>query len=257
MPDTVESVQQVTEQQVSTQEPTASTTQAPTGAEPLTAEAVQKMIAAETARVLAEAKEAGRRELQSQQDRNRAEALKLAQRARTAETSLSAVKSRLSELDPETAKDLELSELRAQRGMWSQAEQEEQIRQQQAEFQNQFRQRQTQYIQSLGLDPGDKRIDWADDAANYLDAMTRTLNSVAQLQKEQVQTVKAGLEKRLSELQEGMKKLNIDVNSVSTTASQGAGPGSDADFLSKFADGTLPLSKENMARYKKIHDAME
>lgn len=248
---TIEGVQQnipAPEPQVSApQEP-----QAPPVEAPLTKEMVQQMVAEATAKALADAQELGRRSLQSQQDKNRAEQTRLARRAQEAETSLSAVRGRLQELDPEATDKIELAELRARTRVQAQTEQEELAQQGMQEFQTQFRNRQVQYIKTLGLDPEDKRIDWADGAPNYLDAMTRTLDSVAKLQAEKVQTTTSGLQKRLNDMETAMKKLNIDINSVQTTTSQGVVEGSDADFIKKFAAGDIPLNKVNMERYNKI-----
>jgi hypothetical protein len=232
-------------------EPTTSTespVSEPQAQQPLTKDAVQKMIEEAEAK----GKEDGRRNLQSQQDKNRAEAERQARRAQQAETNYNALKMRMRELDPDSAKELDLAELRAQAQNKAQEELQERQRQQQTEFHGQFRERQVNYIKSLGLNPEDKRIDWADDAPNYLDALSRTLSSVKVLQDEQVKTTKSGLEKRLKEMEESLKRLNIDVNSVSTPASSGAGEGSDADFKRKFGNGDLPLTQKNIARYESI-----
>jgi hypothetical protein len=84
-------------------------------------------------------------------------------------------------------------------------------------------------------------------------AQRRVLASVTKIQKDKVQTIQSGLEKRLKELEEKTKStVNREANSVPTTPSGGVVSGSDKDFLAKFASGDLPLSKENLDRYNKI-----
>ncbi len=62
------------------------------------------------------------------------------------------------------------------------------------------------------------------------------------------------LKKRLKELEKLVGKVNVEVNSVETSASVGAVSGSDAEFVKKFGNGDVPLSKENVARYNKIKE---
>ena len=217
---------------------------------------LQQMIveAAEKAAIKAatEAKEIGKRELQSAQDRNKAELQKAQRRAQLAESTLGAARKRVEQLDPEIAKELELVSYREKDKGLTVAEQEESAIRAQQEFHQRFQDGLTQFIKTSGIDPTDKRIDWATDAPNYLEAQTRVLNSVSKIQQENAQTIQAGLEKRLKDMEAKLSKVNVEANSVSTATSQGVVAGSDEEFVKKFASGDLPTTKENVARLKKI-----
>ena len=221
--------------------------------EPLTEAKVQQMIADATAKAVEAAKEVGRRELQSQQDRNRAEVARAERRARLAETTLQATQESLNRLDPDAAKDVELARLRAREQGQVVMEQEDVAGKAQQEFHQQFVEGLNQFITGLGVDPKDPRIDWGTNAPNYLEAQKRVLNSVSTIQKEKLQTIQSGLEKRLADLEKKAKgEADIEANSVDTTNPSGVVAGSDKDFLAKFGAGDLPMSKENIARYEKI-----
>ena len=219
--------------------------------QPLTKEAVAKMVEEATQKVLTQAKEQGRRELQSAQDQNKAERIKAERRAKIMENTLESAQKRLAQVDPDAAKELELTTYREQAKGATVVEQEEQQKAAQEAFHTQFTTGLTQFISSLGLDPTDQRIDWAPTAPNYLEAQKRVLDSVAKIQKEKLQTV-ASLEKELKDLKAKANQTNKDNNSVSTSTSQGVVAGSDAEFIAKFASGDLPVTKANMDRYNKI-----
>ena len=241
--------------QVSPTEPVLTPAVTPAEPQALTAEQearVNQMIANATAQAIADAKELGKRELQRAQDRNKAELSRAEQRARLAEGSLYATKAQLQQLDPDVAKEMELAEYRAREQGRAGIEQEEAMKQQQAVFHGQFYSNLSQFITGLGVDPADKRIDWGGDSPNYLEAQRRVLDSVSKIQKEQIQTTRGGLEKRLKDLEAKIKQANIEVNAVETTASAGAAAGSDAEFIKKFGSGELPMDKANVDRYNKI-----
>ena len=214
---------------------------------------VAEMIQAKVAEEVRKATEAARREIQSVKDRSRAEIESAQRRARLAETTLGETKTRVKDLDPDVAKEMELVELRARVSTQTMSEQEEQTKRAQLEFQQQFYSGLNQFVSALGVDPNDTRIDWGTDAANYLEAQTRVLNSVAKIQKEAQTTAQSSWEKRLKTLEEQTKKAeNIEVNSVNTTTSSGVVAGSDAEFLKQFASGAIPVNKGNIDRYNKI-----
>ena len=106
--------------------------------QPLTKELVAQMIAEATAQAITSARELGRRELQSQQDRNRAETARLEHRARLAETAFDAAQTRVRATNPDAADDLELAGLRAREQSRLTIEQEEALHEQQAEFHQGF-----------------------------------------------------------------------------------------------------------------------
>ena len=129
------------------------------------------------------------------------------------------------------------------------------MHEQQAEFHQGFIARLNQFVTDLGIDPTDKRIDWAANAKNYLDAMERVQRSAAKIQKENTQAAQSGLEERLKTLEAKIKAQETEVNSVETSTPSGVVASSDANFLKEFGAGNLPMSKENIARYDKIKSA--
>jgi len=154
-----------------------------TAPQPLTEAKVAQMITEATAKAVKEAKELGKRELQSAQDRNRVELTKASRRAQIAETVLGTARQGL---DPEVAKELELAEYRAKEQGRVTVEQEEELARQQTEFHEKFQTNLNQFITNLGVDPKDERIDWAADAKDYLEAQQRILASAALIQKENI-----------------------------------------------------------------------
>ena len=215
---------------------------------------VTQMIADATARAVADAKDIGKRELQSSQDRNRAEVARAERRARLAEGTLGATQTQLQALDPDVAKEMELAQLRAERAGRYTLEQEDALRQQQEVQGRALSDSLHAHLTALGVDPNDKRIDWATDSTNYVQGRSRFDASLAQIMKEDKQTMQTGLEKRLRDLEAKMAQAGIEVNSVSTAASGGAATGSDAEFVKKFGAGEIPMTKENVGRYEKIQN---
>lgn len=221
-------------------------------------EVVRRLIADSTSDAVEKAKDVGRRELQSQQDKNKAEAARLERRAKAAEAALKATQRTLEELDPDAASKAELARYKAQEQELSLTEQQEEALKTQQEFHQQFQNNLTQFIMSLGIDPKNEKIDWAEDAKNYLEAQQRVLKSVADIQSESLKEYK-NLEKRLKEDEkEKAEESKREANSVETTTSQGdVARMSDADFYKKFANGELPMNKTNKTRAEKILNSRE
>lgn len=260
MPEDTTSVQQDTQnvQELASQTeqvpPTTTPVVEPT---PLTSEQeakVTQMIADATAKAVADAKDVGKRELQSSQDRNRAEVARAQQRARLAEGTLTASQAQLQSLDPEVAKEMELAQLRAEKMGRLTLDQEAALAQQQQVQGTALSESLQAHLTALGIDPNDKRIDWATDSANYVQGRSRFDTSIAQIIKEDKQTMQDGLEKRLKDLEAKMTQAGIEVNSVSTATPTGVVAGSDAEFVKKFGSGELPMDKANIDRYEKIKD---
>ncbi len=229
--------------------------QQPVALSPEQEQRVQQLIAEATAKAVEQAKELGKRELQSQQDRNRAEIARAQGRAKLAESSLGAVKTHLQQIDPEAAKEMELAEYRTKEKERATIEQEEAVRAYQMEVVNRFHAQMSQFVTNLGIDPNDKRLDWAADAPDLLTAQQRILDSASKIQKENVQTMQNSLEKRLKEVESKIGQANIEANSVETTTSPGVVAGSDAEFIKQFGSGELPYTKENEARYLKLKNS--
>jgi len=213
---------------------------------------VSEAIAEATAQAVAKAKELGRRELQSQQDHNRAEVETAIRRAKIAESTSNVARQRLQESDPEAAKEIELSELRMREANRAAFDQGEAQRRQQETLGVALQNSLTAHLETLGIDPKDKRIDWAVDSSDYVQGRSRFDASVAKIVKEERQTMQNSLETRLKDLEAKLSQVNIEANSVLTTTPPGVVAGSDAEFVNKFGSGEIPLTKENVERYNKI-----
>ena len=222
----------------------------PKGDEPkleLTEERVQQLIAEATSKAVTEAKEVGRRQLQGEQDRNK----NVERRARLAESRVKGLETGLSGLDEETRKDIELARYREQDKHYQSTAQEETQRQQEATSIQQMNDSLIEEVRSWGVDPNDKRIDYASNAPDYFTGRTRFTTSLQKIVREEQ---KKADEKRAGDFKGLESKLRKDLglDSVDTTAGGGGGSDSDADFKKGIGDGSLPLNKTNMARAKKL-----
>lgn len=200
-------------------EPAQPTT--PTPSTTLTKEEIAQMIAEATSKAVAEAKELGRRELQSQQARNRNQMTEREQRYRQ----------RLLELDPDAAKTLEADDIRTENLQYRQQEQARQV-------DNLFRQQMTELVTDAGLDPViiKDALDEASKAGTgegYWAAQRKVNKAVATALKtketeaatkalEPERTRNKALEDRVKELE---KQLGIEANSVDTSGGGGGGTG--------------------------------
>jgi len=220
--------------------------------EPLTAEKVQEMIEAATIKAVAEAKELGKKELQSAQDRNKAELARARRRAEEAENTLGAARTHIQGIDPEIAKDVELLELRARERSRTTSEHEETTSRQQETQAKAIQDALAAHLETLGIDRKDERLDWADDATDYASGRARFDASVAKIILEEKKTTESSFEKRLKELEAKVAGDSTEANSVETTTPIGVVAGSDKDFVKKFANYELPATKGNVERYNKI-----
>lgn len=209
---------------------------------------VQQMIAA----AVAEAKETGRRELQSQQDRNKAEVARTSREARIANESLKAAEEAMKD-ESATPQTVELARLRAEQQARADIDKEE-ITTAQTEAQNAaLKESLNSHLKELGIKEDDPRVDWAADAKDYLSGRNRFDASVAKILKEDRTKETESLSKRLEALERQTKgEENVENNSVSTTTPGGGVSVSDKDFVVKFNSGELPMNKANMDRANKI-----
>jgi len=213
---------------------------------------VQELIAKETAKAVQEAKELGKRELQSAQDRNKAELAKAQRRAELAEKTLGAARTHIQNIDPEVAKEMELAELRErEKGRLTQEQQEALAKEQEAQARA-IQESLANHLKTLGIDPKDPRLDWADDSTDYVEGRARFDASVAKIVQEEKETIQSSFEKRLKDLEAKIAERETEANSVNTSTPQGVVEGSDEDFVKKFANYEIPDTKENRARYQKI-----
>ena len=239
----------VNQEQTSTEETTSQETETTEQSQeqPLTEERVQQLIAEATTRAVTQAKEAGRRELQGEQDRNR----NAERRARLAESRVAGYETSFKGLDEETQKDIELARYREQDKFYQSTAQEEVQKQQEAAYFQQMNDALLEEVKSWGIEPEDKRIDYASDAPDYFTGRKRFTDS---LQKIVGENRKKTEEKQVEDFKNLESKLRKDLglDSVDTTAASGGESDSDAAFKKGIGDGSLPLNKANMERLRKL-----
>lgn len=215
--------------------------------QPLTEERVQQLIAEATATAVDKAKEAGRRELQGEQDRNR----NVERRARLAESRVKGYETSLSGLDEDTQKDIELARLREQDKYHQSTAQEEAQRQQQGAYLQQMNDSLIDEVKSWGIEPEDKGIDYASDAPDYFTGRKRFSDSLQKIVREKQKVAGEEQVQRFKDLEKGLRK-DLGLDSVDTTAGGGGGSDSDAEFKKGLGDGSIPLNKANMERARKL-----
>ncbi len=223
-------------------------------------ELVSKKVAEEMAKLTADttkATEAAKRELQSAKDKARAEIEAAHRRARFAETTLDATKRKIDEIDPDTGKELELARYRAEEEARRQQELTESAQKQQAEFHEQFTSSLRETISDMGIDPEDKRIDWATDASNYLDAQKRVLRSAAKIKRESEIALQESVKKQLKETEERIRR-DLGVNSVDTSGGSGVSSDGIPTDLTKFRDwiATIPQVEYETKYADKVKELM-
>jgi len=180
--------------------------------QPLTKEEVKRLIA-ETA---GKERELGRREMQGIKDREVADALR---RAKFAEDNLASMEAGYKELDPQGA---EIARLKGIERSHLGDQQRQQLDQQIAASKQVFYESMTQSITEMGIDPYDKRIDWATNAPDPNTAQRRILASVGKIQKEDVKAERDKLAQQLKDTEAKIRK-DLGLDSVDTTTSPGVG----------------------------------
>jgi len=194
------------------------------------------------------AEEKGRREMQGIKDKEVAEANR---RARLAQNEVASYKSSFSGLDEDTQKDVELARYREQDKYFQSTAQEETQKQQQEAYYQRMNETLIEEVKSWGVEPEDKRIDYASDAPDYFTGRRRFSDS---LQKVVRENQKKAEEKQTEDFKTLESKLRKDLglDSVDTTTGSGGGSDSDAEFKKGLGDGSIPLNKVSMARAKKL-----
>ena len=219
-------------------------------AQPITEERLQQLLAQQA--------ETLKRSLQSEKDKAVAEVRREADKAlRRERLEKDAIKSSLKGYDADSGKSpaeaLELAELRARDQSHQASDVEERQRRELETYSVQLKQSLKDHLKEVGIDEADKRIDWAEDAQDFLSGRGRFDKSVAQIlkgnQTKAQEVMKTTLEAEVSKIR---KELGLD--KVNTVNSPSVGSDADKDFLSKFGSGELPMTKENVARYEKLRD---
>ncbi|KKN56455.1 hypothetical protein LCGC14_0572280 [marine sediment metagenome] len=208
---------------------------------------IQQMVSQASTEATKTAVEAGRRQLQGEQDRNR----NAESRARLAESRVKGYETSLSGLDEETQKDIELARLREQDKHYQSNAQDEEQRRQQATQIQQMNDSLTEEVKIWGIEPNDKRIDYASDAPDYFTGRKRFTDSLQKIVNAKQQEAGEKQAENLKNLETKLRK-DLGLDSVDTTTGSGGGSDSDAEFKKGLGDGSLPLNKTNMARAKKL-----
>jgi hypothetical protein len=171
---------------------------------------------------VAKATEVAKRELQSVKDKAAAEISRHAQRASASDATLRAVTGKLRELDPATATEVELAQLRSEASERTRSEQAEQIQHQQQEAWTRFQADIIEEITEMGVDPQDPKLDTGAGSKDWGELHKRVIKSAAKIKKEQ-ETKMASQSDEVKQLRDQIAKLerqiNGEANSVDTSTS--------------------------------------
>ncbi len=212
--------------------------------QPLDEVRVQQMIS----EAVGAAKETGKRELQSSQDKNKAEVARLTRRAVLAEGGLQATEDGLGALDEETRNAVELKKLREQAAHSQNWEAEDRNRQQLADTYRNWGDGMSQYITTIGLDP--TKVTWGDDSEPILEKEKRIFSEIGKMQKDKMETDVKAQDTKFKDMELALRKeLGLDTGSV--PAGAGAGD-SDKTFAEKMADSDYVATAEDNKRTDKI-----
>jgi hypothetical protein len=226
--------------------PTETAVTPPPPAEPTMKQTeVQRLLADTEAR----AREVGRREMQAEKDREGAAFVRAQRRL---EAQLAAAQQSFSKLDPEAQKELELEQYRHRDVTQAQLDAEDYQQQQAAAQQqtvnatvNQFYYDLTEDAKELGVSPTDKRLNWGSQNEPLTTRNRKFHKSLNAAHKED-------LDKQVKDRINAERKA-LGLESVDNTPNTSA-TGTRADFLRKFANGDLPLTKTNIDRYNKFQN---
>ena len=216
--------------------------------QPLTKEMIQQMIADAASLAEKQGADKGRREMQGIKDREVAEANK---RVRLAEGRARSYEESLSGVDEETQKDIRLRRYENQDKQNQSFAQEEEARRQGETFTQKLNDSLIAHLESLGIDPNDKRVDWAQNESDYLTGRSKFDASVASILKEKATVAESDMEKRLTaKIEETLNKKAVDAGLESHDKSASGGAGKD-DFTSRTANPDRPITGEDIKQAKK------
>ena len=242
---TQEPVQTTTEGQTQTNEPSP---------EERLAKLIDERVAQEIDSKIKTLTEQSRREIQSAKDKAKVEVQRAQRDTQQMSQAFDFARAQVGQDDPELATRLRLAQLEASQRTTAQQEAERQYEEARQKAEEDFQTSIKSIITGLGLDPSDPKIDMAGDTQNFTEKMSRILSSAVGVHNENVATREKGFEERLKALESGQQRqTNVEQNSVESTSSQqGEVRTPDAEFMSKFGSGELPMNKENLDRYNKI-----
>jgi hypothetical protein len=166
--------------------------------------------------------EAIKRQLQSEKDKSIAEV------RREAEKTIGLYKRQAEELatqfgavDPQAA---ELARLKSQEKYYREQETEEMTKKQLQDFDANFRDSIGQALQAMEIDPVDKRLDWAEDAMDYVVKQRRVLLSAARINSDKNKALKEEVKKSIAdETAKLRRELGFDSVDTGIAASGGVG----------------------------------
>lgn len=202
--------------------------------------------------ILSERDELMERKLQGTKDKAVSEARREAEsRARLAEGKLGAYETSFATLDEDTRKEVELARLRGESALYKQRDKEEATRTQQDAFSKELEGSLTSHLEALGIDPTDKRIDWANDAGDYLSGRGRFDASVAKILKADKTKTDKDLEDRLTqgaEERHRKDRAELGLDSIPT----GTPPGGGSEREKRLAQFTADPSSISLDEAEKL-----
>lgn len=212
--------------------------------QPLTKDQIQQLITEQV--------DLAKRQLQSEKDRAVNEIKREADRKlRLAESRARAYESTLENAGDDLRPVAETAKAKAEtqyyKEFYDQTEQERQV----TRYREQFLQSLKEEVVALGIDPNDKTIDYAEDAPDYFTGRKRFTESTTKILKAREVESEKKLDDRLKQFEtEFRKKHGLD--SQDTTSATGVVNQSDADFMTAFGNGSLPVNKANLTRYEEL-----
>lgn len=222
--------------------------------EPSIAEQVKAAVTAAMGDVL----EKNKRELQSAKDKAAAELNSLQRRLRASEEEMNLTARRVHELDPEVAKELELTRYKAKEAVSITLAAEQQQQEAREKFHRDFRETLEQSISGLGVDPKDPRIDWGTDSLetiSYFNLQKKVMDSVVKIKKEdegiKASTLRQTIDKELRD-KYGITEANSDTAQTSGGVTGSGIPKSKA----KFAEWVAGLNEVDYKKHRKEIDSL-
>lgn len=176
---------------------------------PVTPPPAPKYLTLEEARqLLAEAKESGRREMQSEKDKDVRDAIREANRLKQ---ELANVNAGFGELDEDARTKMELARYRASDRTRQQFEAEEAQRRAVEQTVTQFKADLTEHATDLGINPTDTRLDWGVEGESLTIRNKKFLASVRKIEKEQKRASEESFTNKFKETEMKLRKeLGLD-----------------------------------------------
>jgi len=210
--------------------------------QPLTEERLQQILTQEREKIR-----------QSSRDIAKAEVEQANRRAKLAEAELSTIKSSFNNLDEDTRKEMELATLKGRDQQYQSLIQEDEQRKGSEAYRAKLQGSLTEHLEGLGIDPNDKRIDWAENEADFLAGRSKFDASVAKIIKENQSEAEKKMKDDFTQLEAKLRK-DLGLDSVDTSASSGVPASDDEAFRKKMADPDYAATKEDLERIDKYFE---